>query len=96
MTRYRHIETVTWEDDNPNVEGLRDLLLQIVQGRTACAKAKVIGTWERIDEPTVSSVAAMPIGPLSGGGGPRAMAWAGARECSVAAPLKLRVEVNVE
>lgn len=50
MTRYRHTETLTWEDDYPHVDGTRTLLLQVVQGRTGWRDAKVLGTWERIDD----------------------------------------------
>ena len=50
MTRYRHTETLTWEDDYPHVDGTRTLLLQVVQGRTGWRNAKVLGTWERIDD----------------------------------------------
>ena len=48
MTRYRHTETLTWEDDNPDVVVLHDLLLQLIRTRRAGVDVKVLGTWERV------------------------------------------------
>ena len=66
MTRYRHTETLTWEDDNPNVDGTRTLLLQVVQGRSGWRNAKVLGTWEPVDRMLL-------VGDVVVSGGHRAM-----------------------